>query len=255
MFRILIILPASFLLMLTMFTPCTASSMEQARAQAEQTINTEIKAQKAVDAWEEQKMSLEAQIRDLQMQKTWLEYQNRKYAGYIGEERAALNALEARSKEMEQINMLLEPYLDEVVVEMEDGIARDLPFLNRERARRITFLKDSLGDYHLSLSEKLRRILEAAQVEADYGRTLELIDTSIPLEGETIQGRIFRLGRTALFFQSIDKKRIAFFNRSHKAWAPLPDKYERPLDLAMQIVDRKRAARLLVLPVLGGEHE
>jgi len=253
--RILIIFSASFLLLLTMLTQCSASNVDQARTQAEQTINTAIKDQKAVEAWEEQKISLETQIRDLQMQKTWLEYQNKKYTGYIGEERAALNALETRRKEMEQINMLLEPYLDEVVVKMENGIARDLPFLNRERSRRMAFLKESLTDYHLSLSEKLRRILEAAQVEADYGRTLELIDTSIALNGETIQGRIFRLGRTALFFQSIDKKRIAFFNRFQKAWVPLPDKYERPLDLAMQIVDRKRAARLLVLPVLGGDHE
>ena len=255
MSRILIIFPVTLLLLLTLLTPCTASNMEQARKQTDQTITTEIKTQKAVEAWEEKKNSLEAQIRDLQMQKTWLEYQNKKYAGYIGDERAALADLNARRKEMEQINMLLEPYLDEVVVAMEDVISRDLPFLNRERSRRMAFLKESLADYHLSLSEKLRRILEAAQVEADYGRTLELIDTSIDLDNETIQGRIFRLGRTALFFQSIDKKRIAFFNRSQKAWVPLQSDYERPLDQAMQIVDRKRAARLLILPVLGGDHE
>ena len=229
--------------------------MEQAQHKAQKNVAMEIKAQKQLEAWDEKKSSMEAQIRDLQMQTTWLEYQNKKYTGYIAEEQITLAGLDARRKEMEDINMRLEPYLDDVVAELDAFIANDLPFLPQERARRLGFLQETLGDYHLSLSEKLRRILEAVQVEADYGRTLELIDTSISLNGQSIQGRIFRLGRTALFFQSIDKKLLASFDRKKHLWVPLSADYERPLDRAMQIVDRKRAAELLVLPVLGGDHE
>ena len=255
MFRIVFMICASMLALAGSLVPCAASNVAKAEKQIQQNLAVEAKAQKRLETWEDQKASLEAGIRDLTLEKTWLEYQNRKYEGYIRKEQAELAALEARKKEMEQINMRLEPYLDETLENLKGFVAEDLPFLTEERARRIAFLEESLGDYHLSLSEKLRRILEALQVEADYGRTLEAIDGSISLNGKAIQGRIFRLGRTGLFFQSIDRHVIARFDPATRAWTPLDAKYERELDQALQIVDRKRAAQLLVLPVQGGNHE
>ncbi len=240
---------------LALSTSCPASTLEQLQDQATRNISTEIREQKKLEAWENKKAALEAEIRDATMQQAWLVYQNKKYAGYIEEEQATLADLDVRHKEMEEINMRLEPYLDEVVSKLETFIAADLPFLPEERARRIDFLKDTLKDYHLSLSEKLRRILEAVQVEAGYGRTLESMPSAVSLNGDMIQGRIFRLGRTALFFQSIDKGKLAFFDTHAKKWSLLSPDYERPLNRALQIVDRKRAAELLVLPVQGGDHE
>ncbi|WP_462324181.1 DUF3450 domain-containing protein [Desulfoplanes sp.] len=250
-----------FMILCTLFAlfgslvPGMASNIAKAGRQVQQNLAVEAKAQKHLETWENQKASIEARIRDLTLEKTWLEYQNRKYGGYIHKERAELAGLEARKKEMEQINMRLEPYLDKTVDTLKGFVAADLPFLTEERARRIAFLEESLGDYHLSLSEKLRRVLEALHVEADYGRTLEAVDGAISLNGKTIQGRIFRLGRTGLFFQSIDKHVIARFDATAGAWTPLDADYERELDQALQIVDRKRAAQLLVLPVQGGNHE
>jgi len=232
-----------------------SSNIAEAEKQFQQNLTVEAEAQKRMEAWVDQKASIEARIRDLNLEKAWLEYQNRKYEGYIHKEQAELTGLEVRKKEMEQINMRLEPYLDETVENLKEFVAADLPFLTEERARRIAFLEESLGDYHLSLSEKLRRVLEALHVEADYGRTLEAMDGSINLNGKAIQGRIFRLGRTGLFFQSIDKHVIARFDATAGAWTPLDADYERELDQSMQIVDRKRPAQLLVLPVQGGVHE
>ncbi|GAU07391.1 DUF3450 domain-containing protein [Desulfoplanes formicivorans] len=235
--------------------PCTASNLAKAEKQVQQNLAREAQAQKSLEAWENQKASIEARIRDLILEKTWLEYQNQKYQGYIQRELAELDELETRKKEMEHINMRLEPFLDETVANLKALVATDLPFLPEERARRIAFLEESLGDYHLSLSEKLRRVLEALQVEADYGRTLEATDASITLDDTTIQGRIFRLGRIGLFFQSIDKRVISRFDASTRTWVPLSTDYERDLDQALQMVDRKRAASLLVLPVQGGSRE
>ncbi len=257
--RVLRIFALSFMLMVgllgTTFSPCMASNLTRAEKQVQQNLSVEGKAQKRLQAWEDKKASLEARIRDMVMEKTWLEYQNRKYQEYILKEKAELAALEAQQRKMELINMRLEPYLDEVTESLKKFIASDLPFLPKERAKRIAFLEESLGDYHLSLSEKLRRVLEALHVEADYGRTLEALDSSISLNGNTIQGRIFRLGRTGLFFQSIDKHVIAHFDPASASWKPLDTDYERGLEEALQIVDRKRAAQLLLLPLQGGNHE
>ena len=255
MLRFLFMAQSILLVLLGLLMPCMASNIAKAEKQVQQNLAVEAKVQKSLEAWENQKASLEARIRDLTMEKTWLEYQNRKYQGYIQREMAELADLEARKKEMEHINMRLEPFLDETVDNLQALVAEDLPFLQEERARRIAFLRETLGDYHISLSEKLRRVLEALQVEADYGRTLEATDASITLDGKSIQGRIFRLGRIGLFFQSMDKHVISRFDASTQTWVPLASDYERDLDQALQIVDRKRAASLLVLPVQGGTRE
>src|SRR3546814_3064625 len=55
---------------------------------------------------------------------------------------------------------------------LEKFVALDLPFLHNERQARIDNLKQALGDPQVNAGEKFRRILEAYQIEVDYGRTL-----------------------------------------------------------------------------------
>ena len=52
-------------------------------------------------------------------------------------------------------------------------VALDLPFLPEERANRVALLQQMMTRADVAISEKYRRILEAYQVELDYGRTLE----------------------------------------------------------------------------------
>ncbi len=233
----------------------SASNLTKAEKQIRHSLDVENTSQKHLEAWENQKASIESHIRNMVMEKTWLEYQNQKYQEYIRKGKLQVKELNVQRKKMEQINMRLEPYLDEITERLKTFVAGDLPFLPEERAKRIAFLEQSLGDYHLTLSEKLRRVLEALRVEADYGRTLEALDSNITLNGNTIQGRIFRLGRTGLFFQSIDKHVIARFDPISDSWIALDSHYGRELEQAFQIVDRKRAAELLLLPLQGGSYE
>jgi len=48
-------------------------------------------------------------------------------------------------------------------------VAEDLPFLKEERTQRVEILKHLLTDPQTGVAEKYRRILEAYQIEADYG--------------------------------------------------------------------------------------
>ena len=49
----------------------------------------------------------------------------------------------------------------------------DLPFLPEERQTRIIQLQTLMERADVTLAEKYRRILEAYQVETEYGRTIE----------------------------------------------------------------------------------
>src|SRR3546814_6970753 len=76
---------------------------------------------------------------------------------------------------------------------LEKFVALDLPFLHNERQARIDNLKQALGDPQVNAGEKFRRILEAYQIEVDYGRTLGV--ERIDIDGRSMD--VLRVGRIA----------------------------------------------------------
>ncbi len=54
-----------------------------------------------------------------------------------------------------------------------------MPFLLEERRDRVAMLKEMMGRADVTISEKYRRIIEAYQVEMDYGRTIEAYEAKL----------------------------------------------------------------------------
>ncbi|QTA85887.1 DUF3450 domain-containing protein [Desulfonema magnum] len=206
-------------------------------------------SQSKAEAWTKQRETYLNEIRELKNRKRWLGHQQNKYQIYIQKQQETLAELERKKKETEKIKMSLEPFLDELFTRLEESVKKDLPFLSEERQKRLQFLKDSLDNYHLGLDEKTRRVLEALQVEAGYGGTVEKTEGTIPLENRSAQVNIFRLGRVAMFYQSLDGKHAGWFDREKRQWKPLPDKYAREISRALEIAEKKRTPELLDLPI------
>jgi hypothetical protein len=146
------------------------------------------KAQERADRWAEEKPGLEAEARELKAREAWLEFQVRRHEGYVAERRRRVAELERRKAEAARLGQELEPLLEAVLARLEAFVAADLPFLAQERRARLAFLRESLDDCRLGLGEKLRRVLEALQVEADYGRGVEAGTVELPLNSATAKG-------------------------------------------------------------------
>ena len=147
------------------------------------------------------------------------------------------------------INMGLEPFLDDVMVRLEAFVKKDIPFLPDEREKRLCFLKETLNSFHAGLSEKTERLLDALQVEAGYGTSVEKTETAIELENGPTLVNLLRVGRTALFYQTPDGKQSGRFNREKGGWEVLPEAYSREIIRAMEVAEKKRTPVLLDLPV------
>ncbi len=215
----------------------------------EKTIESGQASQAEADSWTRERESYLNEIRELKNRKRWLTHQKGKHETYLKKQREIISDLEKRKKDTEKIKISLEPSLDEWLMRLEEFVKKDLPFLPEERERRLKFLKDSLNDYHLGLDEKTRRLLESLQAEAGYGGTVEKSEGSIQLKAGPAQVNIFRLGRVALFYLSLDGKESGWFNPKTGAWEALPDKYNRVISAAMEIAEKKRTPELLELPI------
>lgn len=215
----------------------------------EEAIRTGREVQKEADVWAEEREKIMAEIRDLRNRKQWIEYQQEKHETYLRKQEEVIQKLGGKKQSAEEIRMTMEPYLDEVVGRLEDFVESDLPFLPEERQKRLTFLRSSLNDYHLGLGEKLRRVAEALQVEAEYGKSMEKTESTLTLNGEPTQVYLFRLGRLALFYLSLDGSKAGRFNRKTGQWEALPRRDVGELSRAMEMVERKRAMELVTLPI------
>ncbi len=227
---------------------CADSDVARVFEQARQGIKAETAAQAKYDGWSAEKERLSGEIRDLKATDAWLDFQIRKYKTYVSEQQKVLAELARRKEETIRLRRELEPFLETIVRSLEEAVAADLPFLQEERARRIDFLKQSLADYHIGLGEKLRRVLEALRVEAEYGRTVERTEETLDLNGTKTRVRLLRLGRIALFYLSGDGT-AGIWDAEAKNWRQLDPAYALTLRHACDMAERKRAVELLGLPV------
>lgn len=207
------------------------------------------KVQGEVDAWAVEREKLLSEILELKNLKRWYTHQQEKYESYIQNQKKVISELKRQLEEAKKINILLEPYLDEAVKRLEEFIASDLNFLPEERQKRLAFLKNSLDDYHLELSEKLRRVLEALQVEAEYGRGIEKNEAVLSQGSESTQVYLLRVGRVALFYQTLDGKKCGYLDRSSNTWRELPATFNSEISKALDMIERRRAYELVELPL------
>ena len=103
----------------------------------------------------------------------------------------------------------------------------------------------------MPLSEKLRRVFaEGLQIETEYGKMVEAIeDETLNLNGSDTQVVIFRLGRVAMYYMSLDGTQIGMWNEGSGQWEPLSDDLTRNIRRAIEIGQRKRTAEIVDLPL------
>jgi hypothetical protein len=124
----------------------------------------------------------------------------------------------------------------------------DVPFLIEERRKRVKTLQDLMSRADVSLSEKYRRVVEAYQIEMEYGRTLEAYDGQIG-EGEdarTVQ--FLRLGRVALLYQTLDGSETGYWDADARDWV-VDDDYRRAFEEAVGVAKKQTAPDLIRVPV------
>ena len=145
------------------------------------------------------------------------------------------------------------PLMQEMVESLEQFVELDVPFLLEERTTRVTFLKTLLERSDITVAEKLRRILEAYEIENDYGRTIEAYKGSLELDGAAREVDFLRIGRTVLLYQTADAQIYGRWDREAKDWSSLPAAYRNQIREGIKIARKQVAPSLLMLPITAPE--
>jgi len=147
------------------------------------------------------------------------------------------------------------PLMRSMADALEKFVVLDLPFHHEERINGVLQLKQRLSQPDLSVSAKFRLLLEAYQLEQDYGGRIEAWRGPLQFQGEELSVEFLRVGRTALYFQSLDGKTSGYWHAPQDNWIVLDGEYNRAMTQALRVAKNLIAPQLLQLPMAapGGE--
>lgn len=146
------------------------------------------------------------------------------------------------------------PLMTRMIDSLEHFVKLDVPFLSEERTERVKKLRNMMVRSDVSGAEKFRRIIEAYQVESDYGRTIEAYRGSLTFENRTREVDFLRVGRVALLYQSVGRDTTGAWDSEAKQWVELSAAdYKQHVAQGIRIARKQIAPDLLVLPVAAAK--
>jgi hypothetical protein len=173
---------------------------------------------------------------------------NEQLAQQVQSQEGTLAGMRKQLSEIETTQRDVLPLMQEMVDTLEQFVALDVPFLPDERARRILTLKGLLQRAEVSTSEKYRRIMEAYQIEMDYGRTLDAYEGTLEAGGAQRTVQFVRLGRVALLYQTNDALETGYWDTAAKSWVR-DDNYSQDVREALRIAKKQGAPDLIMVPL------
>lgn len=157
--------------------------------------------------------------------------------------------LNAAIDEVSVVERQITPLMIRMIDGLEQFIELDVPFLPEERSNRVADLQFMMDRADVAPSEKFRRVMEAYQVEMDYGRTLEAYAGLHSINGQERNVDFLRIGRTALIYQTRDASLQGIWNKQTRQWEELSSAYRTQVSKGLRMAKKQMAPDLLMLPV------
>jgi hypothetical protein len=224
-------------------------SAEQIKKPVDDSISIRQNTQKSEAQWQSDKEKLLARYDQVTETAQHLSSKRQALTDKIDNTRTRIAVKQKQLDDIEQIQSEITPLISTLINEIEQFSATDLPFLTEERDARLQRLIEIRDDPEVAISEKYRKVMEVLLVEMEYGNTIEVCQETIATDDREMLVDIFRLGRIALFFQTLDHKSCGFYNVASATWQPLPTAYNRTIEAAMEIGAKRRPVELLTLPL------
>ncbi|HPF69736.1 MAG TPA: DUF3450 domain-containing protein [Candidatus Krumholzibacteria bacterium] len=214
-----------------------------------QAVATRAATQQQQDAWADERTVLLERWRTAEAEAAWLTQRRDAAAERVAATGGRVAELERRLAEADRLQAGVEDTLQVLVGRLEASIDRSLPFLKDERRTRLDDLRAVLARADVAAAEKLRRVLEALQVEAGYGGTVEVVPDVVTVGGEALHVDVLRVGRVALMWRTPDGERAGCYDPGTAAWTELGAGERRSIGLAVEMASRLRAVEVVNLPL------
>ena len=206
------------------------------------------KSQNKIDtAYEKRREDLQ-KYRVTQTEIDQLSVYNKQLQEIIGSQNIQLLSLKKQIKDIEVTQQGIMPLMERMLNGLQQFVQLDTPFLIKEREERVANLRVLLLSANITVSEKFRRVLEAFQIEVEYGRTIE----AYRAENSSKQMVDFlRVGRVALYYLPLNGSQAHVWSKQSQRWVLLDSQFDRAILKGIRIARKQSAPSLLNLQLPG----
>ncbi len=209
------------------------------------------KSQGKIDEVTDDTRSLLSQFKQVMKVVDGLKVYNQQQRRLIKNQEQELSELGQSIDNVTVIERQIGPLIERMIVNLEQFVSLDVPFLMDERNNRIEFLKETLDRSDVTVAEKFSQVMQAYQVENSYGSTIEAYTDFVELEGKSRQVDMLKWGRVSLVFQTPDGETTGVWDNGSRQWVILGDEYRRGVQNGLRIARKTQTADLVNLPVLA----
>lgn len=160
-----------------------------------------------------------------------------------------LNNLAVSMEQVSIIERQISPLMARMIETLATFVSLDVPFLAEERSKRVASLQAMLARADVAVSEKFRRVLEAYQVEVEYGRTIEAYSGLQVINGQERDVDFLRIGRVSFIYQTRDGQQMGVWDQTSKSWQPLDAEFRSDINKGLRIARKQLAPDLIIVPV------
>lgn len=226
-----------------------AQTVDQVLQAQDRRLDLAQQSQERINAVVEGTRSLEDQYRAINKEVDGLKVYNRLMAAQTSGQGAVLEDIAFSMDQVDVINRQIFPLMERMIDGLETSIRLDVPFLMEERTNRVNSLKDIMEQSNVNVAEKFRKVMEAYQIENDYGNSVDEYQQIIELDdGSARTYNVLRVGRIGLYFQSDDTQITGRWSMDEKKWVidnSARNEIRKGLRMAKQLI----APELILIPV------
>jgi len=212
-------------------------------------LNLAQESQERINQVVEGTRSLTDQYRAINKEIDGLKVYNRLMTAQTNGQNATLDDISISMDQVDVINRQIFPLMERMIDGLEQSVALDIPFLLDERVERLDGLKDILERSDVSVAEKFRKVMEAYQIENDYGQSNDYYTHSLEIDGATREYNMLRIGRIGLYFQSDDTSVTGWWNAEMGAYEILGNEHRNEVRKGIRVARQLIAPELILLPV------
>ena len=211
-------------------------------------LNEASASQQRIDHLDDDTQKLLTEYRQVTAETESLKTYNDQLAAQIPSQQQEVASIEKQLQDIETTQREVLPMMQRMLETLDRFVQLDVPFLGEERRRRVANLKEMMDRADVTVSEKYRRIIEAYQIEVEYGRTLEAYEGKLGDTDDARAVQFVRLGRIALLYQTLDRKETGYWDAARKQWV-VDGSYRHAFAKNLEIAKKMGAPDLLIVPV------
>lgn len=234
--------------LLTLSSVTSANDLNTARNVEAQTITQSAQSQARINQSSDKAFELKSDIAMLEQEVANLEVYERHLKDVVDNQQQEMASIDRQLEQISDTRQGVVPLMYQMLEGLEQHIASDKPIRQQARLARLDELKALMPQADVSDAEKYRRILEAYQIEMDYGIKLGSYRSLINV-GSEIEAEQLYLGRLSLVARSLDRNQYWTWDSLQNSWVAVDAALAPQIDKAFAIANKQASPALIELPV------